>query len=46
MMDARFVFLLLTGTLLMTLVAIAVVTLSRSRKQKLEEPKHRMLEDD
>ena len=46
MMDPRIVFLLLTGTLLMILVAIAVVTLSRSRKQKLEEPKHRMLEDD
>ena len=46
MMDPRFVFLLLTGTLLMILVAIAVVTLNGSRKQKLEEPKHRMLEDD
>ena len=38
MMDPRFVFLLLTGTLLMILVAIAVVTLNKSRKQKLEEP--------
>jgi hypothetical protein len=46
MIDARLVFLLLTGFLLTILVAIAVVTLSKSRKQKLEEPKHRMLEDD
>lgn len=46
MMDARIVFLLLTGFLLAILVAIAVVTLNKSRKQKLEEPKHRMLEDD
>ncbi len=46
MIDARFVFLLLTGLLLTILVAIAVVTLSKNRKQKLEEPKHRMLEDD
>jgi len=45
-MDARFVFLLLTGFLLAVLVAITVVTLSKRRKQKLEEPKHRMLEDD
>jgi len=46
MFDARFVFLLLTGLLLTILVAIAVVTLNKNRKQKLEEPKHRMLEDD
>ncbi len=46
MIDARFVFLLLTGLLLTILVAIAVVTLNKNRKQKLEEPKHRMLEDD
>jgi hypothetical protein len=45
-MDPRFVFLLLTGTLLIILAAIAVVTLNKGRKQKLEEPKHRMLEDD
>lgn len=46
MIDARVVFLLLTGFLLAILAAIAVVTLKKSRKQKLEEPKHRMLEDD
>lgn len=46
MIDARLVFLLLTGFLLLILVVIAVVTLSKSRKQKLEEPKQRMLEDD
>ncbi len=46
MIDARFVFLLLTGLLLTILVAIAAVTLNKNRKQKLEEPKHRMLEDD
>lgn len=46
MIDARFVFLALTGFLLALLVAIVVVTLNKKRKQKLEEPKHRMLEDD
>jgi hypothetical protein len=46
MIDARVVFLLLTGLLLAILVAIAAATLNKSRKQKLEEPKHRMLEDD
>lgn len=45
-MDARFVFLLLTGALLVILVAIAVATLNKGRKKRLEEPKHRMLEDD
>lgn len=45
-MDNRFIFLLLTGFLLAVLVAITVATLSRKRKQKLEEPKLRMLEDD
>lgn len=46
MIDARIVFLLLTTLLLAILVAIAVATLRRNRKQKLEEPKYRMLEDD
>jgi hypothetical protein len=46
MLDARFVFLLLTGFLLTILVAIAVATMNRKKKQELEEPKHRMLEDD
>jgi hypothetical protein len=46
MIDARILFLILTGLLLAFLVAIAVATLRKSRKQKLEEPKHRMLEDD
>ena len=46
MLDARFVFLALTGFLLAILVAIAVVTMNKNRKQKLEQPKHRMLEDD
>ena len=46
MIDARFIFLLLTGLLLFILIAIAAVTLNKNRKQKLEEPKHRMLEDD
>jgi len=46
MFDTRFIFLLLTGFLLTILVAIAVSTLKKNRKQKLEEPKHRMLEDD
>ena len=46
MFDTRFIFLLLTGFLLAILGAIAVSTLKKNRKQKLEEPKHRMLEDD
>ena len=46
MMDARFVFMLLTGVMLAALVVITVVTYGKKRKQKLEEPKHRMLEDD
>jgi hypothetical protein len=46
MIDTRFIFLLLTGFLLVILAVIAAATLNRNRKQKLEEPKHRMLEDD
>jgi len=46
MMDARVIFLLLTFVLLAILVAIAFSTLKKNRKKKLEEPKHRMLEDD
>jgi len=46
MIDARFVFLLLTGLLLLILASIAIITLNKGRMQKLEEPKHRMLEDD
>lgn len=46
MIEARIVFLVLTSVLLAILVAISVATLKKSRKQKLEEPKHRMLEDD
>jgi hypothetical protein len=46
MIDARLVFLLLTATLLAILSVIAVVTLRANRKNKLEEPKFRMLEDD
>ena len=46
MIDARLVFLLLTALLLAILAAIAVATLRKNRKQKLEEPKYRMLKDD
>ena len=46
MIDARLVFLLLTVLLLAILAAIAVATLRKDRKQKLEEPKYRMLNDD
>jgi hypothetical protein len=46
MIDARLVFLLLTVLLLAILTAIAVATLRKKRKQKLEEPKYRMLKDD
>jgi len=46
MIDARLVFLLLTTLLLAILSVIAVVTLRKNRRQKLEEPKYRMLKDD
>lgn len=46
MFDANFIFLLLTGFLLAILAAISVATLNAKRKEKLEEPKHRMLDDD
>ena len=46
MIEARLVFLLLTALLLAILVAIAVTTLRKNRKQKLEDPKYRMLKDD
>jgi hypothetical protein len=46
MIDPRIVFLLLTALLLAILTVIAVVTLRKNRKQKLEEPKYRMLKDD
>ncbi|MBL0226328.1 MAG: cbb3-type cytochrome c oxidase subunit 3 [Geobacteraceae bacterium] len=46
MIDARLVFLVLTGLMLAILAAISVATLRKNRKQKLEEPKYRMLKDD
>jgi hypothetical protein len=46
MIDARLVFLLLTAAMLAILAVIAVITLRTKRKNKLEEPKFRMLDDD
>jgi len=46
MIEARIAFLLLTELLLAILIAIAVATLRKNRKQKLEDPKYRMLKDD
>ncbi len=46
MIEARVTFLLLTALLLAILVAIGVITLRKKSKQKLEEPKFRMLDDD
>jgi len=46
MIDARLFFLVLTGLLLAILTVIALATLRKNRKQKLEEPKYRMLKDD
>lgn len=46
MIDARIVFLLMTAVMLAILVGIAFVTMRKKRKQKLEEPKYRMLDDD
>ncbi len=46
MIEARIVFLLITAILFAVLSAIAVATLRKKRKKKLEEPKYRMLKDD
>lgn len=46
MIDARMAFLALTALMLAILTAIAVTTFRKKRKQKLEEPKYRMLQDD
>lgn len=46
MIEARIVFLLLTALMLVILTGISVATLRKNRKQKLEEPKYRMLKDD
>ena len=46
MIDARLVFLLLTALMLAILGGISWSTLRRKRKQKLEEPKYRMLDED
>ncbi len=46
MIDARMAFLTLTALMLAILTAIAVATFRKKRKQKLEEPKYRMLQDD
>jgi len=46
MIEARIAFLLLTAIMLAILTAIAVATLRKKRKTKLEEPKYRMLNDD
>ncbi|HIJ80535.1 MAG TPA: hypothetical protein HPP76_02370 [Desulfuromonadales bacterium] len=46
MIEARLLFLLLTAILLALLVGIAVQTYRKKSKQKLEEPKFRMLDDD
>ena len=46
MIDARIVFLLLTALLLAILAGIAFATMRKKRKEKLEEPKYRMLKDD
>ena len=46
MIDARIVFLLLTALMLAILVGIADSDLRKRRKQKMEEPKYRMLDED
>jgi hypothetical protein len=46
MIDARIVFLLLTALLLAILAGIGLATYRKNRKQKLEEPKYRMLDED
>ena len=45
-LDARMSFLLLTALLLAILVIIGIATYNKKRKNELEAPKHRMLEDD
>ena len=46
MIDARVVFLLMTSLMLAILVGIGVATYRKGRKQKMEEPKYRMLDED
>ena len=46
MIEARILYLLLTALLLAVLAAITVATYRKNRKEKLEEPKYRMLKDD
>jgi cbb3-type cytochrome oxidase subunit 3 len=46
MIDNRIIFLALTALLLAILTVIVVVTYRKKRKQNLEEPKYRMLDDD
>lgn len=46
MIDARLFFLGLTALLLAILVAIAVSTYKKGKKEKLEEPKYRMFDDE
>jgi hypothetical protein len=46
MIEARILFLLLTALLLAILVVITVQTLKKKSKNKLEEPKFRMLDED
>ena len=43
---ASVLYLGVTGGLLAVFIAIAVRTCSRSNRGRLEEPKHRMLDDD
>ncbi len=43
---ASLIYLGITAGLFIIFAAIVVRTYSRKRKHKLEEPKHRMLEDD
>ena len=46
MIDARVVFLLLTSLMLVILAGITIATYRKGRKNKMEEPKYRMLDED
>lgn len=46
MIDARMAFLGLTAILFTLLIAIALSTYRKSKKEKMEEPKYRMFDDE
>lgn len=46
MISNSLILLVVTGALLLILLAIGIRAMSRKRKKKIEAPKYRMLDDD